>query len=136
MRVPARCLHLGRSGQSISLSLMRGLLTSAIRLDQSGDLLNTAQGNCPSTLSTSACPKDKNGDSGHLINHLYKYQCAYPAGACTWDGVSAALRVFVGRQLTRLLLRIGWQPREHPPEQLLSVGSLLRAVNTVGITRN
>ena len=45
-----------------------------------------------STLSSpTACPADKNGDSGHLINHLYKYQCAYAAGACTWDGVSAPL---------------------------------------------
>ena len=31
------------------------------------------------------CPLDKHHNSGVLINVWPGYQCAYPAGACTWD---------------------------------------------------
>ncbi|KAH8105317.1 hypothetical protein BXZ70DRAFT_517995 [Cristinia sonorae] len=37
------------------------------------------------------CPKDKNGDSGVLINFFPGYQCAYPDGACSWDDQDGSL---------------------------------------------
>lgn len=42
-------------------------------------------GGCP-------CPKDKNGDSGVLINFFPGYQCAYPDGACSWDDQDGSLQ--------------------------------------------
>ncbi|KAJ3488588.1 hypothetical protein NLI96_g2714 [Meripilus lineatus] len=61
--------------------------------DQSGQLQNQAQTNCPSSApcpSTGCtCPLDNNGDTGVLINYFTGYQCAYPHGACTWDSSGA-----------------------------------------------
>lgn len=60
--------------------------------DKTGALQNTGQTNCPtsapcSTVSGCQCPLDLNGDTGVLINQFTGYQCAYPNGACTWDGL-------------------------------------------------
>ncbi|PSR84228.1 hypothetical protein PHLCEN_2v5516 [Hermanssonia centrifuga] len=62
--------------------------------DVTGALQNTNQGNCPSSAPcTSAggcdCPVDLNNSTGVLINQFTGYQCAYPKGACTWDGTGA-----------------------------------------------
>ncbi|OSX65811.1 hypothetical protein POSPLADRAFT_1116048, partial [Postia placenta MAD-698-R-SB12] len=38
------------------------------------------------------CPADLTGASGVLINVYPGYQCAYPAGACTWDDKTGALQ--------------------------------------------
>jgi hypothetical protein len=61
--------------------------------DKTGSLQNTHQTNCPVSAPCDvpgkcACPADTFGDKGVLINSFTGYQCAYPGGACTWDGVS------------------------------------------------
>ncbi|KZT22404.1 hypothetical protein NEOLEDRAFT_660260 [Neolentinus lepideus HHB14362 ss-1] len=57
--------------------------------DASGDLQNTAQGNCPANVPCPAsgctCPADLNGDAGVLINNFRGWQCGYPSGICTYD---------------------------------------------------
>lgn len=58
--------------------------------DKTGALQNTMQTNCPSdapcsTAAGCSCPRDRNGDTGVMINQFSGYQCAYAGGACTWD---------------------------------------------------
>jgi hypothetical protein len=62
-------------------------------LNQTGELQNTHQSNCPliapCPASGCGCPIDNNAHSGELINHFKCYQCAYPSGACAWDNVGS-----------------------------------------------
>ena len=84
-------MHLGCPGKYIFCpsALDSELIVSPI--PQTGALMNKAQDNCPTKMPDSACPVDKTGATGTLINHLFRYQCAYPHGACTWDAVRVDL---------------------------------------------
>lgn len=68
--------------------------------DQTGQLFNIAQSNCPSVAACESdgcvCPEDLNGDDGVLINFFTGYQCAYPNGACTWDENGDLTNIFQG----------------------------------------
>ncbi|EPQ53914.1 hypothetical protein GLOTRDRAFT_24256, partial [Gloeophyllum trabeum ATCC 11539] len=60
--------------------------------DITGALQNTAQENCPAyapcPATGCACPLDRTGAQGVLINRFSGYQCAYlNAGVCTYDAV-------------------------------------------------
>lgn len=66
--------------------------------DKTGELQNPGQTNCPTTspCSTDAgcvCPIDNDGNTGVMIHQFTGYQCAYPSGACTWNGDGALQNV-------------------------------------------
>ena len=75
---------------------------------QSGALENTAQQNCPGSVtcenSQCTCPVDNTGAPGRLINmESQGIQCAYPHGACSFSEVRVA-----GCELATIHKLISW----------------------------
>ncbi|KAI0792605.1 hypothetical protein C8Q75DRAFT_713778 [Abortiporus biennis] len=66
-----------------------------------GELENTAQGNCPSSAvcpsGTCDCPLDNSGGTGANLGLGEGLQCAYPNGACTFNGSNGDLMNALGQ---------------------------------------
>ena len=77
--------------------------TDLLTHGQAGQLLNTDQTNCQTSIpsGTSNCPTDLDGDTATATHHLYGFSCIYtlfinppdfPSVKCDWDVVRSLVR--------------------------------------------